>query len=184
MPREPDVSELLKEKFAAGMSAEAFEATLGEHAEMFRHYYAKAAVEAFAERAAGVPELRIIVISEPWCLDTFAVVPPILKLLGDNSRVQIRFVARDQNPDLMDQYLTRGGRAIPKLVVMDADFNEYFNLGPRPQAAQQIYEDHRQMIAEGKIEKSEVTKKIRAFFARDRGVAVLTEFFDLLDNHL
>lgn len=176
------MSELLKSSFAVGVSPEEFERTLGENAAVHRHYFERAPVDTFRDRIANIPELRIIVITEPWCLDTFSVIPPIQRLFEGNARAQIRFVGRDQNLELIDRYLTRGGRAIPKVVVCDAEFNEYFNWGPRPQPAQQIFEDHRALIAEGKMEKSEVHKLIRAFYARDRGATVLSEFLELLEN--
>ncbi len=38
----------------------------------------------------------------------------------------------------MDQYLTDGGRGIPKLIAFDSNGSELFNWGPRPQALKQL----------------------------------------------
>lgn len=172
---------LLEAKFENGLTSEEFEATLGENKDLHDHHYKKNDVSAFREILEGkLEDTNIIVITEPWCGDSLAIVPTLLKLFEDNDAVTIRFVPRDENLDLMDQYLTNGGRAIPKFIVTDGSFNELFNWGPRPAAAQQIFEDHRADIAEGKIEKSEVHKKIRAFYAKDRGKSICEEFISLL----
>ena len=43
---------------------------------------------------------------------------------------------RDENPELMDMFLTNGGRAIPKVIIMDNESGEVLNTyGPRPSEA-------------------------------------------------
>jgi hypothetical protein len=168
---------LLKTKFESGLSIEEYEAKLGDNLDLHRHHFAKNDVSsAVGEYKDRIQPTKILIITEPWCGDSLAVVPTLLKFFGNFPQVEIRFVLRDENIDIMEQYLTNGGQAIPRIIVMREDFSEIFNFGPRPQAAQQIFEDHRQMIADGEIEKMDVIKKIRAFYARDRGKKVIAEF--------
>ena len=48
-------------------------------------------------------------------------------------QVESRYLLRDENLDLMDRYLTDGGRSIPKLIVLHADtLTEAATWGPRP----------------------------------------------------
>ena len=68
---------------------------------------------------------------------------------------------RDQNTDLMDQFLTRGGRAVPIFLFLNQHFNLIFKWGPRPKIIQDIYEVHRDRIDDGTISKIEIIKKLK-----------------------
>ncbi|MDK9699795.1 MAG: thioredoxin family protein, partial [bacterium] len=50
----------------------------------------------------------------------------------------VRCFPRDENLDVMDMYLTNGGRAIPKFVVYDSEMKELAQWGARPAGAQAI----------------------------------------------
>lgn len=172
---------LLQDKFEAGMFIPEYEEKLEDQKALHQHHYKKAQVTEFLEELKDkIPALNILVITEPWCGDSLAIVPVILKFIENRDDIQIRFLLRDENLDLIDKYLTKGGRAIPKLVVMDSEYNELFNWGPRPVDVQEIFEDHRQMITDGEIEKIEVIKKIRAFYSKDRGKTILNDFTSVL----
>ncbi|MCK5247690.1 thioredoxin family protein, partial [Candidatus Bipolaricaulota bacterium] len=88
---------------------------------------------------------------------------------------EIRIIQRDEHTELIDQYLTNGGRAIPIVIVLDEAFNELFHWGPRPAQAQAIVTEHKAAIAAGETDKAEVHKMIRGFYARDHGEAVVSE---------
>ena len=175
---------LLKEKFENGLLPEEYEEKLDDQQALHQHHYKKANPEPYIESMSGkIPSLNILIITEPWCGDSLAIVPVLLKFFENMDQVKIRFVLRDENLELIDDYLTNGGRAIPKFVIMDGDFNELYNWGPRPAKVQQIFEDHRKMIADGEIEKADVIKKIRAFYSRDRGKTILDDFLEALAKH-
>jgi len=176
---------MLQSKFDSGLSVADFEARLGEHKDLHDLHYGKNDVSAFVEQWQGkMPDLKIIIITEPWCGDSLAISPTLIKFFEHFDNVEIRIVPRDENHDLMNNYLTKGGMAIPKFIVMDSDYNELFNWGPRPADVQQIFEDHRSDIQAGKIEKSEVLMKIRRFYAKDRGKTILTEFLGILEKNI
>ena len=54
----------------------------------------------------------------------------------------------------MDQHLTNGSRAIPKLIVFDKNDNELFSWGPRPAEAQNLFA----RLKNAGVEKSEINK--------------------------
>ncbi len=98
---------------------------------------------------------RWMVLTEPWCGDSAFLLPVIAEAGAINEDVTLRILLRDDNLDIMDQYLTEGSRSIPKLVAFGPDDRERFTWGPRPDAAQQQfeelrgeYEDKHEMIAE------------------------------------
>jgi hypothetical protein len=81
-----------------------------------------------------------ILITEPWCGDASFTQPLIeaICLAGD---IDLKIALRDKNEDLMDAYLTNGGKSIPKLVVLDENLKEVFTWGPRPVKLQAAIEN-------------------------------------------
>jgi hypothetical protein len=53
------------------------------------------------------------VLSEDWCGDAVNSVPYLARLAELAPNLDLRVLARDENPDLMDAHLTRGSRSIP-----------------------------------------------------------------------
>jgi hypothetical protein len=90
---------------------------------------------------------------------------------------------RDSNLEFMDEFLTRGARGIPIFLFLNEKSDLLFKWGPRPKAASDIFESYRDQINEEKIDKKEVIKKIRVYYAKDRGVTTLTELMEVFDKH-
>ncbi|MFC2094988.1 thioredoxin family protein [Candidatus Bipolaricaulota bacterium] len=166
----------LREYFDIGLTIDAYIQLLTEDQTDLHELYARraeidsAAVEAV--RSAGTH--NILVVTEPWCGDSLASFPVIAKLFTE-AGCKVRIIRRDEHTDLIDQYLTNGGRAIPIVIVLDEEFSERIHWGPRPAQAQSIVTEHKAAIAAGEIDKAEVHKKVRAFYARDHGKAVVSE---------
>ncbi|MDE0581740.1 thioredoxin family protein [Planococcus sp. A6] len=62
-------------------------------------------------------QLKILAITEDWCGDAM-MVNPILRKLAELADLEVRCVYRDDNPELMDRYLTDGGKSIPKYIFL------------------------------------------------------------------
>jgi hypothetical protein len=68
---------------------------------------------------------KVMVITEDWCGTSLAYVPVIVKMLERRPEIELRVFARDENPDVMDQYLKRGlYRSIPVIVLFDEAMHE------------------------------------------------------------
>ena len=82
----------------------------------------------------------------------------------------------DENEDLMNQYLTNGGKSIPKLIVYNDKGEELFNWGPRPAELQEIY------LQLKKEEKSfdDINLVLQKFYNDDKGKSVQKEICALL----
>lgn len=77
-----------------------------------------------------------LVITESWCGDAAHVLPVLNKIAELNENITLRVVIRDENPELMDAFLTNGGRAIPKLIIIDNETGDVLDTyGPRPSEA-------------------------------------------------
>ena len=128
--------------------------------------------------------INIIVITEPWCGDSFALLPVVKKISEANSSWKLKIILRDKNPELIDRFLTKGSRAIPIFLFFDNDCEFLFKWGPRPLAAQNIFEQFRTQIDNGEIEKSKVILKIRQFYSRNKGNEASQEILNLIYSNL
>ena len=81
--------------------------------------------------------LHWLVLSEGWCGDAAQNLPALEKIAEhSNGKIHLRVLLRDENTELMDQWLTNGGRSIPKLIQLNAAFEVTGSWGPRPAEAQ------------------------------------------------
>jgi hypothetical protein len=82
------------------------------------------------------------IITEGWCGDASHTVPIIEAVAAaSGGHLTTRYFLRDSHPDLIDRYLTNGGRAIPIAVLLHADsLTEAGVWGPRPAPLQAIHQ--------------------------------------------
>lgn len=113
-----------------------------------------------------------MLLTEPWCGDSAQCLPYIEAMASLNSNIQLRLILRDENLDIMDDYLTNGSRSIPRLVIFDAGGNELIQWGPRPQEAQLVFME----CKEAGLAKPEILEKLHLFYGRNRGKALVAEF--------
>jgi hypothetical protein len=68
---------------------------------------------------------KLLVITEDWCGASLAHLPFVARLIEGRPDIELRVFLRDENPDLMDQYLKKGlHRSIPVFVFFDESMNE------------------------------------------------------------
>ena len=136
---------------------------------------------ALATAAAGLQQHYLwLIITEGWCGDAAQLVPVFEAVAqASHGHLTTRYVLRDEHPELMDQYLTGGGRAIPKLLVLNPDtLAEVTHWGPRPIAAQELF---RQLKAEG-VSHEEFARQLHTWYAHDRTQATQNELLALVQG--
>lgn len=132
-----------------------------------------------ASLIAGINEPQLwVVLTEPWCGDSAQCLPQIAIMARANPLITLRLVLRDENLDIMDELLTDGKRAIPRLIALDQAGEVIFQWGPRPAAAQVVFD---QAKAEG-LEKPDLLERLHLFYGRDRSKALEQEFIALLTD--
>jgi hypothetical protein len=142
-----------------------------EHCGLWQGIYNLARIPAWA--SAAVPPaagLKLLVIAEDWCGDASNTVPIVAKLADASPGLELRIIERDENPEVMDQYLTNGSRSIPIVIALDDDFQEIGHWGPRPTELQAWV-----MANRATIPKTELYPQVRKWYARDRGETTLRE---------
>lgn len=77
-----------------------------------------------------------LVLTEAWCGDAAQNLPVFAKMAALQPNIQLKFILRDENPAIMDQFLTRSTRSIPKVIALDAiNLAVLGHWGPRPAEA-------------------------------------------------
>lgn len=118
------------------------------------------------------------VISEPWCGDAAQNVPVIQKMADLNAKIELKIILRDENLEIMDNYLTNGGRAIPKLIALDkSTLEEKFIWGPRPASIQQVMNE---LKANNITDLHQIVEKIQIAYNNDHTASVQSEFISIL----
>jgi hypothetical protein len=117
-----------------------------------------------------------MVLTEDWCGDSAQTLPYIAKIAACSSQIQLKILARDEHPDVMNLFLTDGKRSIPVLAAFDGSGNLLFRWGPRPREAAEIFA---RAIARG-ASKDQALLELHTWYSKNRGRAVLAELAEKL----
>ncbi len=120
-----------------------------------------------------------LVLTEGWCGDAAQNLPVIEKIAKQSSHIELRLILRDENPEVMDLFLTNGARAIPKLSSFDEEFNVLFTWGARPSIATQMVTDYK--AKHGKLD-PEFKKNLQVWYNKDKGQNVQSDVVTLIEQ--
>ncbi|MBL3657186.1 thioredoxin family protein [Fulvivirga sediminis] len=132
--------------------------------------------EELVREVKNVKAQKWIIITEPWCGDAGASLAFLVKLAEQNPNITYDIQLRDQEPFLIDSYLTNGGKSIPKLVVRDANDNDLFTWGPRPKGAQELVAE----LKAAEVSHEVLTEQVQNWYNKDKGVELQAEILQLL----
>lgn len=123
-----------------------------------------------------------LVLSEGWCGDAAQIVPVIHKMTEVTDKVELKIALRDDNDALMQHFLTNGGKAIPKLIVLDAETLEVvLDWGPRPHGAKQLILDYK--ATHGVVDET-AKIELQKWYLHDKGISIQNEIVELHENIL
>lgn len=119
-----------------------------------------------------------LTLTEGWCGDAAQILPVIEAIAqASHGKLEARYLLRDENLDLMDQYLTDGGRSIPKLIVLQADtLTETATWGPRPAAAQNMFRE----LKSQDLPFEEFATQLHSWYAHDKTQSTQRELLELI----
>ena len=118
-----------------------------------------------------------LVLSEGWCGDAAQSLPILNKIASDTANIDLKIVLRDENLDLMDLFLTNGGRSIPKLIALDKDNNVLDFWGPRPTIATKMVADYKEK--NGALD-PQFKQDLQVWYNKDKGKSVQEDFVNLV----
>src|SRR2546423_317209 len=150
-----------------------------EHCSLWTGVYRLARIPPWAlERACEQGRtFRLLALAEDWCGDASNTIPYVAKLGAEGRCLEMRILRRDENPEVMDRYLSGTARAIPIVILLDDAWHEVGHWGSRPAELQAWAragpgEAHRLARAErrpGVVERHEL--ELHRVAERDQGVA-------------
>ncbi len=117
-----------------------------------------------------------IVITEPWCGDAAHSVPFLEMAAALNTAITISYELRDSEPFRINQYLTNGGKSIPKLIIRNAEGTDLATWGPRPAKCQELY--NRLMAENADFET--VKTELQHWYNADGGKSVQQELLEII----
>lgn len=120
-----------------------------------------------------------LVLTEGWCGDAAQNLPVIEKMAKQSSHIELRLILRDENPEVMNLFLTNGAQAIPKLISFDEEFNVLFTWGARPSIATQMVTDYK--AKHGKLD-PEFKKNLQVWYNKDKGQNVQSDVVTLIEQ--
>lgn len=134
--------------------------------------------EAVKKVKAFDKEVTWLILTEGWCGDAAQTLPVIRKIAELNPHITMKLVWRDENLALMDLFLTRGTRSIPKLIMVDNNTKEVLHTwGPRPYVAMEkvnaFKEKHGKLTPEFKEE-------LQRWYNKDKGKTTVKDLLELL----
>lgn len=112
---------------------------------------------------------------EAWCGDVPHNIPPMAKMAVSVPKVSMRLLLRDDNPDIMDAYLTNGSRAIPRVIALDKEsLEELWSWGPRPEPAQKLFME----LKEKGESKEAIAEELQKWYNKDKTQTLQQEILD------
>lgn len=176
------VSDLLDENKSTGpnQSEDLFQYSLLNNKRMNRLDKTLKTPEVISEKLDTISEKRtFLLLTEGWCGDAAQLTPIINHVAEKSDKLDLKIVLRDENEDLMNQFLTNGGKAIPKLIILDEENNVIDSWGPRPSAASKLVSDYKK---EHGVIDAEIKKNLQMWYNKDKGVTTMTELMKLVSE--
>lgn len=125
-----------------GLTPEQFMNGMDKNKEQFKEWHdafawANEDDKAYFDSLNDRDDLRCFILMAEWCGDVVRNVPVVFRAL-ENSGVPVEVLIMEEHTDIMDQFLTMGGRAIPIVIFTDASGNVLGQWGPRPVHVQAV----------------------------------------------
>ncbi len=132
----------LANKWGSGLAPEAFIDGMTKNKEQFLQWYESFAWENEADREFFASlrfrdDLRCMILAADWCGDVVRNVPVLFRALAE-AELPTKILVMEENLDVMDEFLTMGGRAIPIAIFTDTGGHVLGKWGPRPQHVQAV----------------------------------------------
>jgi len=104
----------------------------------------------------------------------------INKVAEFNDNINLRLILRDENEELMNAYLTNGGKAIPKLIAIDKETGQVVKtFGPRPSEATKLVDEYK--LEHGSLT-LEFKQDLQIWYNKDKGQTTISDLEKLLKH--
>ena len=154
------------ERFAKGQTWAEYAGSIKANKERFQEFYDTFKpdpehVEFFKKFNAKKGPVKVVAIGEDWCPDVVRGIP-IVQRLAEAAGFDMRIFPKDQNPDLMAEYLWRHEfESIPVFVFFDKDWKELGHFTEGPVARYKFMADLNEELSTKGLSDEERTKIVR-----------------------
>ena len=119
-----------------------------------------------------------LVLTESWCGDAAQTLPMINKVAELNNNISLKIILRDENPGIMNRFLTHGAMSIPKLVMVDNNSGKVLGeWGSRPKILEQMVIDFKNQHG---VLTTGFKEELQVWYNKDKGQSILNDLLDLL----
>jgi hypothetical protein len=137
---------ITRERFASGLTYQQYKDQMTRNKERFEanERDLRLSTAELAPFNALPKPVDVLVLGEDWCGDVIANLPILGRIAAETGKLNIRVFLRDQNLDIMDQYLNKGQfRSIPVFVTFDGSFTEIGRFTERPDSVTRLRAEKR-----------------------------------------
>lgn len=130
------MSQQLGNYLGKGITPQQFVEGMSKNQDAFRSWQSKfewndSDIEYFFESQNNRDDLRCLIIAADWCGDVVRNVPVVFAAM-EKAGIPTEVLIMEQHLELIDQFLTMGGRSIPVVLFTDTGGHLLGKWGPRP----------------------------------------------------
>ncbi len=125
--------------------------------------------------------ISFLILTEGWCGDASQSIPYIHKMVVESKgKLMDFYLLRDENLALMNQFLTDGSKAIPKVIAIHSETGDFlFSWGSRPKEIQSWYMNLKKDIS---LSKEELSLQLHQYYTNDKGQKLQEDFIELFNK--
>lgn len=161
-----NVSNVTKERLAKGHSYRDYVANVKANKERFDENYTKAQIgeddqKSFADLNRRIGRIWVLAIAEDWCPDVYTNLPIVQKIVEAAGNMEMKIFPRDENLDIMNEYLTDDCMSIPMVAFFDDDLKELGRWVERPAAITKLMLATRAELAQKGLPQEDLRAELR-----------------------
>ncbi|RUT29034.1 thioredoxin family protein [Paenibacillus zeisoli] len=129
-------------KFRTGLTPQQFMEGMTKNKEAFESGYNQfewpsEEDKEFFESLNYRDDIRVLILAADWCGDVVRNIPVVFRAL-EVSEWPVEVLILEENLDIMDNFLTMGGRSVPVVIFADTGGHVLGQWGPRPKHVQEV----------------------------------------------
>jgi len=129
---------LAAERYKQAIAIDDYLTHMTQNRERVMENLEKTVITAKDREVYGAHPLRVLILTEEWCIDSTQFVPVLTRLAHEVPGIEIRVLERDEHQDLATNYRRKDGyQAIPVFILFDEKMHEFGFLIERPVKANQ-----------------------------------------------
>jgi len=120
-----------------------------------------------------------LLIAESWCADAVQTIPVLHKITSISPKLNLKIVLRDENEELMNDFLTNGAKSIPKLIILDDSYKVIDTWGPRSKNATELVVNYKK--EHGVIDDT-FKRNLQVWYNQDLGKSIVDDLVGLTSH--